>query len=54
MNVELAEKDEKAIWHEVVKLFSDGLEGKLISILDRHLTSAYPEDMVCCPVSVKV
>lgn len=45
LNVGSAEKEGQVIWHEVVKLFSDGLEAKLISILDKLLSSPYPEHM---------
>ncbi|KAL2937209.1 hypothetical protein RDABS01_020658 [Bienertia sinuspersici] len=45
LNVGSAVEEGKAFWREVSKLISDGLEGKLISILDRHLSSSYPQHM---------
>lgn len=45
LNVGSAVEEGKDIWHEVSKLISGGLEGKLISILDRQLSSPYPQNM---------
>lgn len=53
MNVGSAVEEGYAILHEVSELISDGLEGKLISILDRQLSVSFPQHMVCCGVIVK-
>ncbi|XP_021775850.1 uncharacterized protein LOC110739698 isoform X1 [Chenopodium quinoa] len=45
LNVGSSVEEEKAIWHEVSKLISDGLESKLISILDGQLSSSFPQQM---------
>ncbi|KAJ4965226.1 hypothetical protein NE237_017075 [Protea cynaroides] len=38
-------KEGDAVWEEVLKLFSDGLERKLLSVLQDLLSSKYPEHM---------
>ncbi|XP_021753127.1 uncharacterized protein LOC110718576 isoform X2 [Chenopodium quinoa] len=45
LNVGSSVEEGKAIWHEVSKLISDGLESKLISILDGQLSSSFPQHM---------
>ncbi|XP_056698928.1 uncharacterized protein [Spinacia oleracea] len=45
LNVGSAVEEGYAILHEVSELISDGLEGKLISILDRQLSVSFPQHM---------
>lgn len=39
-------KKDADIWEEASKLFSDGLEGKLISVFEDLLSSSHPDQMV--------
>lgn len=39
-------KKDAGIWEEASKLFSDGLEGILISVFEELLSSNHPDQMV--------
>lgn len=41
------EKEVQAMRDQTEKLVSDGLENKLLSVLQDLLSSTYPENMVC-------
>ncbi|XP_057518162.1 uncharacterized protein LOC130799071 isoform X1 [Amaranthus tricolor] len=45
LNVDSAAEAGKTVLHEVSKLISGGLEDNLISIMDKHLSSSYPQHM---------
>jgi nuclear pore complex protein Nup188 len=40
-------KEGQIMREEALKLISDGLERKLISVMEDLLSSSYPEQMVC-------